>query len=187
MRFIATDIPGAYLLELEPFHDERGMFARIWCEEELAEHGLTSSLSQCSISRNTRAGTLRGLHFQGPPHEEAKLVRCTRGAIYDVVLDLRADSPAHGTWFAAELTAENGSGLYVPEGCAHGFQTLVDDTEVLYLISRPYVPAAATGVRWDDSAFAIAWPPVEERTLSERDRSWSDYAPSGGRRRRRGA
>jgi dTDP-4-dehydrorhamnose 3,5-epimerase len=177
MRFTATDIEDAYVLDLEPFHDTRGMFARIWAEEELAAHGLTASLSQCSISRNRRSGTLRGMHYQRPPDEEAKLVRCTRGAIFDVVLDLRAGSPTLGRWYGVELTAEEGSALFVPEGCAHGFQTLVDDTEVLYLISKPYAPESATGVRWDDPAFGIAWPPAGERTMSDRDRSWPDWSP----------
>ena len=187
MRFTETDIAGAYLVELEPFSDERGTFARIWCEDELRARGLTAHLSQCSISRNRRAGTLRGMHFQRPPHEEAKLVRCTRGAIYDVALDLRPSSPTERRWVAAELTAENGSALFIPEGCAHGFQTLVDDSDVLYLISRPYVPDAAGGVRWDDPAFGIEWPHAIGRTLSERDRQWPDYEGSAGNRRSRGA
>jgi dTDP-4-dehydrorhamnose 3,5-epimerase len=175
MRFTETDIPGAYVIDLEPVGDERGTFARIWAEEELAAHGLTSRLSQCSISRTTRAGTVRGMHFQRSPDEEAKVVRCTRGAIYDVVVDLRPDSPALRNWFAVELSADNGSALYVPEGCAHGFQTLVDDTDVLYLISHPYAPASADGVRWDDTAFGIAWPDAAKRTISARDRAWPDY------------
>ncbi len=171
-----SQLSGAYVVDLEPFTDERGSFARIWCADELAAHGLTARLSQASISSNVRAGTLRGMHFQRPPHEEAKVVRCTRGAVYDVVLDLRRDSPMHGRWFAAELSAENGSAVFIPEGCAHGFQTLVDDTEVLYLISTAYAPGAAAGVRWDDPAFAIAWPDAAERTISGRDREWTDYA-----------
>ncbi|HEY1514494.1 MAG TPA: dTDP-4-dehydrorhamnose 3,5-epimerase [Gaiellaceae bacterium] len=175
MRFVATEIDGVHVLELEPFADERGLFARVWAEEELAAHGLTAAVSQCSISRNTRAGTLRGMHFQHAPHAEAKLVRCTRGAIYDVALDLRAGSSTLGRWFGVELSAENGAGLFIPEGCAHGFQTLVDDTEVLYLISAPYAPQAAAGVRWDDPTFGIEWPPSDERTINERDRTYPDY------------
>lgn len=183
MKFVSTEIGDVYLLELEPFVDERGFFARIWAEEEQGARGLTSKLSQCSISRNARAGTLRGMHLQHAPHSEAKLVRCTRGAIFDVALDLRRDSPTFGRWFGAELSAENGAGLYIPEGCAHGFQTLVDDTEVLYLISAPYVPDAAAGVRWDDPAFAIDWPPCDERTMNDRDRGWPDYEPGSLRSR----
>lgn len=178
MRFVATEVEGVHLLELEPFADERGLFARVWAEEELAAHGLTAKLSQCSISRNTKAGTLRGMHFQRAPHAEAKLVRCTRGAIYDVALDLRPESPTFGRWFAAELTAENGAGLFIPEGCAHGFQTLVDHSEVLYLISAPYAPEAAGGVRWDDPAFGIEWPACDERTMNDRDRTYPDYSSS---------
>ena len=180
MRFLETEIPGAYVLELEPYADERGSFARIWCRDELAAHGLTAELSQSSISRNRKAGTLRGMHFQRAPHQEAKLVRCTRGAIFDVVLDLRPGSPAYTSWFGVELDAETGSALYVPEGCAHGFQTLVDDTEVLYFISRPYAPEASTGVRWDDPAFGIEWPGTAQRTMSDRDSAWADFRIGNG-------
>lgn len=190
MRFTETGIDGVLVIDVEPFVDERGMFARVWCEEELAAHGLTAHLSQCSISRNPKAGTLRGMHYQRAPHEEAKLVRCTHGAVYDVALDLREDSPTRGRWHAAELSAENGAALFVPEGCAHGFQTLVDDTEVLYLISHAYTPSASTGVRWDDPAFGIEWPAAAERTIGPRDLAWPDYtfdAGSGGRRLSRGA
>jgi dTDP-4-dehydrorhamnose 3,5-epimerase len=175
MRFVPVGLDDAYVIELEPFEDERGSFARIWCRDELADHGLTAELAQCSISRNARAGTLRGLHFQRAPHEEAKLVRCTRGSIFDVIVDLRAGSPTRSRWFGLELEAERGNALYVPEGFAHGFQTLVDDAEVLYMISHPYVPEASAGVRWDDPAFAIDWPEAAARTLSERDRSWPDF------------
>jgi dTDP-4-dehydrorhamnose 3,5-epimerase len=168
-------VAGAYLVELEPKEDDRGFFARIWCRDEFAELRLNPEVAQVSISRNPRAGTLRGLHFQRAPHEEAKLVRCSRGAIFDVVVDLRPDSPTRGAWFGAELDEERGAALYVPEGCAHGFQTLVDDTDVLYLISYPYVPEAAAGVRWDDPVFAIGWPETPARTISQRDRSWPDF------------
>lgn len=174
MRFTETDIAGVVVIDLDPFVDDRGSFARIWCEEELRAHGLTAHLSQCSLSRNAKAGTLRGLHLQHAPHAEAKLVRCISGAIYDVALDLRQDSPTFGQWHAVELSAENDSALYIAEGCAHGFQTLVDGTEVLYLISSPYAPGAADGVRWDDPAFGIVWP-LAEPTISERDRRWRNY------------
>jgi dTDP-4-dehydrorhamnose 3,5-epimerase len=175
VKFVPTELEGAYVLELEPREDERGSFARTWCRDELAEHDLVNELAQCSISRNTRAGTLRGMHFQQSPHEEAKLVRCTRGAIFDVIIDLRPSSPTHAKWIGVELEAERGTAVFVPKGFAHGFQTLVDGAEVLYMISDPYAPEAASGVRWDDSAFAIRWPYASDRTISERDLAWPDY------------
>ncbi len=174
MRFVETELAGAYVLELERHVDERGFFARVWCREELAALGLTAELAQCSLSRSAKAGTLRGLHFQRAPHEEAKLVRCTRGAIYDVIVDLRPESATRGRWLAVELDCEDGRALYVPEGFAHGFQTLVDDTDILYMISTGYAPQAAAGVRWDDPALGIAWPEAGERVISGRDRSWPD-------------
>jgi dTDP-4-dehydrorhamnose 3,5-epimerase len=172
VKFVPVSLEGAQLVELEPHEDERGFFARMWCREEFEAHGLSPELAQSSISRNARSGTLRGLHFQRAPHEEAKLVHCTRGAIFDVIVDLRPDSPSHLAWFGVELDAARGAGLYVPEGFAHGFQTLVDDTDVLYMISRAYAPDAAAGLRWDDPALAIEWPPAAARTISERDRAW---------------
>lgn len=177
MKFIETEIAGVLAVELEPFVDERGSFARIWCAEKLAAQGLTATLAQCSISSNPRAGTIRGLHFQETPHEEAKLVRCIRGAIFDVAVDLRVGSPTRGQWLGRELSSENGHALYVPEGCAHGFQTLVDDTEVLYLISTPYLPAAQAGVRWNDPALGIMWPEAATLTISERDAAWPLLEP----------
>ncbi len=177
MRFVDTPIAGVYVVELERFEDERGFFARAWCRDELAAAGLTADLAQCSLSRNTVAGTLRGMHYQRSPHEEAKLVRCTRGAIFDVALDLRPRSATHGRWFGAELDAASGHALYIPEGCGHGFQTLVDETDVFYAISAPYAPEAAAGVRWDDPAFGIAWPVASSRTISDRDLAWPDYRP----------
>jgi dTDP-4-dehydrorhamnose 3,5-epimerase len=171
-----TTIPGAYVLELEPRTDERGFFARTWCRHEFTRLGLEPELAQCSLSHNYRVGTLRGMHYQGKPHEEAKLVRCTAGAIFDVLLDLRPASPTYLRWFAAELTADNRKSLYVPKGVAHGFQTLVDNTEVFYQISEPYYPDLACGVRWDDSAFGIRWP-LPDPILSPRDRSYPDYQP----------
>jgi dTDP-4-dehydrorhamnose 3,5-epimerase len=177
VRFVGTPIAGVHVVELERHEDERGFFARTWCRDELAAAGLNAELAQCSLSRNAASGTLRGMHYQRAPHEEAKLVRCTRGAIYDVALDLRPDSATCGRWFAAELDATDGRALFIPEGCAHGFQTLVDDTDVLYAISTPYAPDAAAGVRWDDPAFGIVWPDAPERTISSRDREWPDYEP----------
>jgi dTDP-4-dehydrorhamnose 3,5-epimerase len=185
VKFVATKLGDAFVVELERHEDERGFFARAWSREEFAEHGLVPELSQCSLSRNSLAGTLRGMHFQVAPHEEAKLVRCTSGAIFDVIVDLRPGSPTHAEWVGVELDAGRGNALYVPKGFAHGFQTLADDTDVLYMISDPYAPDAASGVRWDDPAFGIEWPHAETRTISDRDRAWPDYDP--GSRRNRGA
>jgi dTDP-4-dehydrorhamnose 3,5-epimerase len=179
MRLKETEIPGAYVLELAPIGDERGFFARAWARAELEAHGLDARVEQCNIAYNERRGTLRGLHFQHPPHAEVKLVRCTRGAIWDVVVDLRPGSPAHLRWTAVELTAENRLALYVPEGLAHGYQTLEDGSEVHYQHSVAYAPEAADGVRWDDPAFGIHWPRADERVISARDRAWPDYEPAG--------
>jgi dTDP-4-dehydrorhamnose 3,5-epimerase len=176
MRFTETKVAGAFLIEPEPVADERGFFARTWCREEFAEHGLNPELAQANISFNHRRGTLRGLHLQAHPHQEAKLVRCTRGAIFDVAVDLRPDSMTYLAWFGAELTDANRSMLYVPEGCAHGFLTLTDATEVAYQMSAPYAPAAARGVRWDDPAFGIDWP-GEVLVINERDRRYPDHDP----------
>jgi dTDP-4-dehydrorhamnose 3,5-epimerase len=177
MRFVETALAGVVVVELEEHVDERGSFARTWCRDEMAAAGLASELAQCSLSRNPRAGTLRGLHFQLSPFEEAKLVRCVRGAIFDVAVDLRVDSETRGRWVGLELDADEGRALYVPEGCAHGFQTLVDDTEVAYMISAPYVPDAAAGVRFDDPLLGIAWPEAARRTISDRDRALPAYEP----------
>ena len=175
MIFHQTPLHDAFVIDLEPKQDERGFFARVWCEEELASNGLSSQLSQVSISYNPRRGTLRGLHYRVSPHEETKLVRCVRGAMYDVIVDLRPGSASYLQWFAVTLTSGNRKSLYVPEGFAHGFQTLEDDTEVLYLISKPHTPVAERGVRWDDRAFGIVWPPVESRIISDKDRNWPLY------------
>ncbi len=175
MKFVPLDLEGAYLIELEPHRDERGFFARTWCREEFAAHGLSPAVAQCSTSHNERAGTLRGLHFQRPPHAEVKIVRCTRGAIFDVIVDLRPESATHAAWVGVELTEEQGNAMYVPEGFAHGFQTLTDHADVLYMISVPHAPDAASGVRWDDPSFGIEWPEAGERPISERDRAWPDY------------
>ncbi len=156
--------------------DARGFFARSWCQKEFEDHGLNSNLVQCSISLNSRKGTLRGMHYQVAPFAEAKVVRCTAGAIYDVVLDLRQQSPAFKHWFAAELSAQNHLSLYIPEGCAHGFLTLTDASEVLYQMSEFYHPEAGRGVRWNDPAFQIAWPDKVE-VISDRDRTYPDFEP----------
>ena len=175
MRFVQTTLSGLTLVEPERQRDERGFFARTWCRDEFAAQGLSPDLAQCSVSFNTHQGTLRGMHFQAAPHAEAKLVRCTAGAIYDVALDLRPSSATHGQWEAFTLTAENGRMLYIPEGFAHGFQTLEDRTEVFYQISVPYQPGAGRGVRWDDPAFGIHWP-LPPQFLSEKDRTYPDYS-----------
>ena len=175
MRFLSTDIPGCVLVRPERHADARGHFARTWDAAELAANGLNPAVAQCSVSFNAARGTLRGMHWQAAPHAEAKLVRCTRGALYDVCLDLRPASPTFRRWTAATLTAENGDALYVPEGCAHGFLTLEDDTEAFYTISAPYAPDAARGVRYDDPTFGIAWPEAV-RVIHERDASYPDLA-----------
>ena len=177
MIFTKTELPGAYVIDLERREDERGFFARAWSEDEFAERGLSTRVVQCNLSWNERRGTLRGLHFQRPPHAEVKLVRCTRGAIYDVIVDLRPGSPAYGRWLGVELTAENRRMLYVPEGFAHGYQTLVDGTETYYQVSEFYAPGAEGGLRWDDPALAIEWPEADERIMSAKDESWPDFVP----------
>jgi dTDP-4-dehydrorhamnose 3,5-epimerase len=174
MRFTETSIPGVWIVDLEPVHDERGFFARTWCPDELGANGLDPALAQCSISFTRHPGTLRGMHYQEAPHAEVKLVRCTRGTVYDVALDLRPGSATFRQWTATELSGENRRALYIPEGCAHGLQTLEPDCEVLYHISTPHTPGAAKGVRWDDPAFDIRWP-LPHPTLSDRDRSWPDF------------
>jgi dTDP-4-dehydrorhamnose 3,5-epimerase len=166
-------VAGAYVVELEPSEDERGFFARTFSAAEFADRGLTTAVAECSISFNHARFTLRGLHYQRKPHEEAKLVRCARGAIFDVVADVRPDSPTYLAWDAAELSAENRRALYVPEGCAHGFLTLAEGAEVQYQISERYVPDAAAGVRWDDPLLGIEWP-AEPAVVSTRDASFAD-------------
>jgi dTDP-4-dehydrorhamnose 3,5-epimerase len=175
MKFHPTRLDGAWLIELTPVEDERGAFIRTFCEREFGDHGLETRFVQHSLSVNARKGTLRGMHFQRAPHEEVKLVRCQRGAVWDVIVDLRPDSPTYMRWQSFELSAENGMQLYVPKGFAHGFQTLSDDCEVFYLISEFYAADAAAGLRHDDPRFAIDWPaPVS--VMSEKDRAWPDFA-----------
>jgi dTDP-4-dehydrorhamnose 3,5-epimerase len=177
MIFTEMSVSGVWLIDLDRRSDERGFFARTWDSSELAERGLNARLAQCSISYNARRGTLRGMHYQAAPHEEAKLVRCTSGAIFDVALDLRPSSASFKGWFGVELTAENRRALYVPEGCAHGFLTLTDDSEVLYQITEVYAPDAARGVRWDDPAFGIDWP-GQVVVITGRDRTYPDFEAS---------
>ena len=174
MQFSETRLPGVFEVSLEPHHDERGYFARTWCCREFEAHGLNSVLVQCNISVNIRRGTLRGVHYQAAPHREAKVVRCTRGAIYDVVVDLRESSPTFKQWVGVELTAANHNMLYVPEGCGHGFLTLEDDTEVFYQMSEFYEETAARGVRWNDPAFAIEWPAAVQ-VISDRDAHYPSF------------
>lgn len=169
-----TRLADARIIDLEPRHDERGFFARSWCRHELAEHGIDVEVAQESVSYNRLRGTLRGLHFQMPPHEETKIVRCTRGAIFDVIVDLRPSSPTYRQWEGFHLDDENRRALYVPKGFAHGFQTLVDDTELFYQISAFHAPEAAAGLRYNDPAFGILWP-LPVRLISRRDRSAPDF------------
>lgn len=171
MKFTETKLPGVVVVEIEPICDERGFFARSWCMREFERHGLNPNLAQCNISFNKRKGTLRGMHYQAEPYQEAKLVRCTRGAIYDVVIDLRPESITYRQWQAVELNAENRCMLYVPVGVAHGFQALEDDTEVFYQMSEFYHLECVRGVRWDDSTFGIRWP-LPDPIMSEKDRSY---------------
>jgi dTDP-4-dehydrorhamnose 3,5-epimerase len=174
--FTETPLAGAFLIDLEPVGDERGFFARSFCRREFASHGLNPDLAQCNISLNLRRGTLRGMHWQAAPHQEAKLVRCTRGAIHDVIIDLRHGSATFAAHFSTDLTAVDRRMLYVPEGFAHGFLTLEDDTEVFYQMSEFFAPESAHGVRHDDPAFGIRWP-IEIQVVSDRDRSYPDWVP----------
>jgi dTDP-4-dehydrorhamnose 3,5-epimerase len=178
--FIPTKVAGALVIDLERREDERGFFARSFCQREFEEHRLDPCVSQCNVSFNSRRGTLRGMHWQAAPHGEAKLVRVTRGAAWDVLVDLRPGSPSYGEWFGVELTAETRRALYIPDGLAHGFQTLVADTEVFYQMSRAYVPDAQRGARWNDPAFGIAWP-IDPPFMSERDANYPDFVPARNR------
>ena len=180
MRFRATDVIGAVVIEPERHEDERGFFARTWDSGEFVAQGLEGRLAQCSISFNRVRGTLRGLHYQAAPNEEAKLVRCTAGGIFDVCVDLRPASKTFLRWMGVDLTADNRLALYVPKGCAHGFLTREDDTEVAYQISEFYAPEAGRGVRWDDPTFGIEWP-GDVLVLNDRDRSYPDFVPAGSR------
>lgn len=175
MIFTETKLPGAFLIELEEFHDERGFFARSFCMKEFEAHGLKNFTAQCNLSFNHRAGTLRGMHYQVPPAAETKLIRCTRGAIFDVIIDLRPDSPTYLRHFGVELTEENRRALYVPEMFAHGYQALSDGAEVSYQVSEFYTPGYERGIRYDDPAFEIGWPlPVS--VISEKDASWTPFS-----------
>lgn len=174
MKFSETTLPGSYIIELEPHEDERGFFSRTFCKKKFKELGLNMDVKQCNISHNSNKATMRGLHYQAEPHMGTRLVSCIRGAIYDVIVDLRPGSNTYTQWFAAELTADNHKMLYIPEGLAHGFQTLMDDTEVFYQMSEFYYPELARGVRWNDPAFGIDWP-LAEPLLSGKDRHYTDF------------
>ncbi len=174
MIFTETKLKGAYTLELKKIADERGFFARSWCQNEMEAHGLTAKVVQTNVSFNPQKGTLRGMHYQVAPHEESKLVRCTRGAIFDVIIDLRPDSATYKAWFGTELTADNYKMLFVPEGFAHGYLTLQDKTEVTYQVSQFYNPEAERGICWNDATFNIDWP-SEPTLISEKDKAHPEY------------
>jgi dTDP-4-dehydrorhamnose 3,5-epimerase len=177
MRFRETELGGVYIVELQKISDSRGFFSRAWCRDEQKHAGLAMEVAQCNISNNAKKGTLRGMHYQKDPYAEIKFVRCIHGAIYDVVLDLRKASPTYLKWIGVELSAANGYALHIPQGFAHGYQTLADASEIFYQVSEPYNPASEGGVRWDDPAFGIQWPNVTAPIISEKDRTWPDYIP----------
>lgn len=176
MIFHELPLRGAYLIDLEPRPDDRGFFARAFCARELAEHGLDARVAQANLSQNVRRGTLRGMHYQRAPRAEVKMVRCVRGAIFDAIIDLRPDSPTHLRWTSVELSRDNRRMLYVPEGFAHGYQSLTDDSEVLYLVSEFYAPDHEAAIRWNDPRFGIAWP-IPDPLLSPKDAAHPDYRP----------
>ena len=174
MKVLETELKGAYVIELDRREDERGLFSRTFCKNVFEEHGLRSEVAQCNLSYNARRGTLRGMHYQAEPFAEAKLVQCVRGSFYDVIIDLRGDSETYSQWIGVELSAAKGCMLYVPEGFAHGFQTLEDHTAVYYHMFQFFAPHFARGVRWNDPAFGIKWP-LENPIMSEKDRQLPDY------------
>jgi dTDP-4-dehydrorhamnose 3,5-epimerase len=176
MIFIETKLKNAFIIESERIEDHRGFFARAWCKNEFKAHGLNDRLVQCNLSFNRHRGTIRGMHYQESPHEETKIVRCTRGAIYDVIIDLRRESATYLKWIGVELTAENRKMLYIPEGFAHGYQTLENNTEIFYLTSQFFSPESERGVCWDDPTFAIEWRVSDNLVISEKDRNWQKYA-----------
>jgi dTDP-4-dehydrorhamnose 3,5-epimerase len=174
MKFTETKLKGAYIVEIEKLTDERGFFARSWCRKEFEALGLTARVVQANVSYNLKKGTLRGMHYQIAPYQECKLIRCTRGAIYDVIIDLRPDSPTYKQWTGLELTADNYTLFFVPEDFGHGFQTLTDDTEITYQVTQFYTPGSEKGIRFDDPTFNIQWP-LEVTTISDKDRTWPDF------------
>ncbi len=180
MDFEETKIPGAYVIRMKRLSDERGYFARTFCFETFSDHGLDCNFVQSSVSYNEHLGTLRGMHLQLPPFAENKLIRCLRGAVYDVMLDLRPDSSTYLQWVGTTLSADNACMVYIPHGVAHGFQTLEPASELSYHITEFYSPDHATGVRWDDDAFKIKWPEVDARVIADKDQAWSDFDPKQG-------
>lgn len=175
MIFKELQLQGAYLIDPEPIEDQRGFFARTFCRKEFAAHGIDFQILQCNLSSNRFAGTLRGMHYQASPYEEAKMITCIKGAIYDVIIDLRPDSASYLQWETVDLSAGNRSSLFIPHGFAHGFQTLVDETEVFYQMSTYYHPESARGIRWDDPKFAIKWPDTNTRIISLKDKTYSGW------------
>ena len=175
MIFTETKLKGAFIIEPEKFEDQRGFFARVWCQKEFEAHGLSPSVAQIKNSFNKKRGAIRGLHYQTEPYEEAKLIRCTKGAIYDVIIDLRPDSTTYLEWIGVELTADNRKMLYVPENFAHGYQSLTDNTEIFYPVSQFYSPESAQGVRWNDPTIGIEWPETDNLVISELDKNWPDF------------
>ena len=176
MKFQETKVKGAFVIEPEPFEDDRGYFNRAFCAREFEQAGLLTNIVQANMAGSRDKGTLRGMHYQVSPYEETKIFRCIKGAVFDVVLDVRPDSPSYGEWYGVELTPENRKMLYVPGGCAHGYLTLKDNTEVYYLVSEYYQPDAERGIRWNDPRFNIEWPLTENLTLSDKDKAWPDYS-----------
>ncbi len=176
MIFKETKLSGAFIIELEPIRDNRGFFSRVWCQNEFEAHDLVTHFVQANITVSPQQGTLRGLHYQIAPHQEVKLVRCTQGAIFDVIIDLRPDSPTYMRWLELELSASNRKMIYIPGGFAHGYQTLANDTEVFYQVAQFYAPQYERGIRWNDPAFEIKWPETEAVILSQKDKNWSDFS-----------
>lgn len=174
MKFYETKLKGSYVIELEKNEDERGFFARTWDKNEMQKFGLNDNLVQCSVSFNKTKGTLRGMHYQITPYEESKLVRCTKGKVFDIIIDLRRNSLTYKQWFSTEIDDQNHKMIYIPEGFAHGFQTLVDNTEVFYQMSEYFMPEYSTGIRWNDESFDIKWP-ISKKIISEKDVSYPDF------------
>lgn len=180
LLFEPTSLDGAWLVDLERLEDERGFFARAWCQQEFETRGLVADVVQANVAYSGRKGTIRGMHYQIAPFEESKIVRCIRGAIWDVIIDMRPDSDTYRQWFGVELSAENRRQLYIPKGFAHGYQTLADDCEVFYLVSEFYSRDAERGIRWNDPHFAIAWPVLDSIDVSAKDQSWPDFQSESG-------
>jgi dTDP-4-dehydrorhamnose 3,5-epimerase len=175
MVFKETRLKGAFIIELEKIVDDRGFFSRAWCQKEFKAHGLNPNVVQCNLSFNTSKGTLRGMHYQIAPHEEAKIIRCTRGKVYDVIIDLRPQSPTYLRWAGFELSSENRKMLYVPESFAHGYLTLADNTELFYQVSRFYSPESECGIRWNERAVNIKWPRTNGLIITDKDKNWPDF------------